>query len=429
MAKNAFINLIGQIIPMGAAFISIPILIREVGVEKFGAITLAWMLIGYFSVFDMGLSRTIAHMSSKKISENREEDIPRLAWTALYLMLIMGIIGGILLALGGWFMVDMMPSISIELLPEVRLSLLIIGLILPFVIVTTGLIGLLQAYQKFFVISYIRVPTGLYSFLAPIAVLPFSENLAVIIAALAGGRFISFIAHLISVGRVIPGIYTDKVVDKSLFKPLLQFGGWLTVSNIVAPVMLYLDRFLLGSLVTLSAVAYYTTPFEVVTKLLIIPAAVMGVMFPAFSASFHENRKHAKYLYYQVIKYISLLLLPICAVVFYGAQWGLDLWLKNPEFTAASYQIAQLLVVGVFFNSLAQPSFNLIQAAGRPDLTAKLHLFELPFYLIYLWFLVTELGIIGAAIAWVIRVFMSCVILYVLAHKLINKTNQGESFI
>ncbi len=259
--------------------------------------------------------------------------------------------------------------------------------------------------------------------------LPFSENLAVIIAALAGGRFISFIAHLISVGRVIPGIYTDKVVDKSLFKPLLQFGGWLTVSNIVAPVMLYLDRFLLGSLVTLSAVAYYTTPFEVVTKLLIIPAAVMGVMFPAFSASFHENRKHAKYLYYQVIKYISLLLLPICAVVFYGAQWGLDLWLKNPEFTAASYQIAQLLVVGVFFNSLAQPSFNLIQAAGRPDLTAKLHLFELPFYLIYLWFLVTELGIIGAAIAWVIRVFMSCVILYVLAHKLINKTNQGESFI
>jgi len=104
---------------------------------------------------------------------------------------------------------------------------------------------------------------------------------------------------------------------------------------------------------------------------------------------------------------------------------GLTFWLDDPGFAEASYQVAQLFVIGVFFNSLAQPSFNLIQAAGRPDLTAKLHLLELPFYLSYLWYFVDQLGILGAAIAWVIRVFLSSVILFILAHK---QLKHGEYF-
>ena len=421
LVKNSVINFAGQVIPLIAAFIAIPILIRELGVDRFGAITLAWMLIGYFSVFDMGLSRTVAHIASQKLSEGKENEIPILACTALFLMAILGGSGAVLLSVGGWFFVHLVPSFPSHLISEIQVSLLSIGVVLPFVILTSGIVGLLQAYQKFLVINFIRIPMGLFSYLAPLAVIPFTNNLAVLIATLSAGRLISFLAHALAVRRVIPGIYSEGKVDRKLFKTLLTFGGWLTVSNVVAPIMLYMDRFIVGSFVALSAVSYYTTPFEVVTKLLIIPTSVMGVFFPAFSASFHKDRKQAKFLYHQVIKYISLILLPICFVIFYGAKWGLTFWLDDPGFAEASYQVAQLFVIGVFFNSLAQPSFNLIQAAGRPDLTAKLHLLELPFYLSYLWYFVDELGILGAAIAWVIRVFLSSVILFILAHKQLKK--------
>jgi O-antigen/teichoic acid export membrane protein len=57
----------------------------------------------------------------------------------------------------------------------------------------------------------------------------------------------------------------------------------MTVSNVVSPLMVYVDRFLIGAFLSISAVAYYVTPHEVVTKLLVLPGAVAAVFFPAFS--------------------------------------------------------------------------------------------------------------------------------------------------
>ena len=45
----------------------------------------------------------------------------------------------------------------------------------------------------------------------------------------------------------------------------------MTVSNVVNPLMVYFDRFLIGGRISMSAVAFYVTPYEVVTKLSMIP--------------------------------------------------------------------------------------------------------------------------------------------------------------
>ena len=92
--------------------------------------------------------------------------------------------------------------------------------------------------------------------------------------------------------------------------PLLRFGGWMTVTNIVSPFMAYLDRFLIGALISLTAVAYYVTPFEMITKLLVIPAALVGVLFPAFSSTFFQDLDHAALLYYRGINTFFSLCFP-----------------------------------------------------------------------------------------------------------------------
>ncbi len=47
--------------------------------------------------------------------------------------------------------------------------------------------------------------------------------------------------------------------------------------------MVYLDRFVIGAAIALPAVAYYSAPYEIVTRLWLIPAALAGVLFPAFA--------------------------------------------------------------------------------------------------------------------------------------------------
>ena len=85
----------------------------------------------------------------------------------------------------------------------------------------------------------------------------------------------------------------------------------MTVSNIVSPLMVTLDRFLIGALVSVTAVAYYATPYEVITKLSLIPGALMGVMFPAFSTGFAKDRERTALLFSRSVKSLFLVLFPI----------------------------------------------------------------------------------------------------------------------
>jgi O-antigen/teichoic acid export membrane protein len=90
---------------------------------------------------------------------------------------------------------------------------------------------------------------------------------------------------------------------------------------------------------------------------------------------------------------------------------------QMPNHAAHSFRVLQWLVGGVFLNCLAQIPLALVQGVGRPELTAKLHLFELPFYLLGLWWLISAYGIEGAAIAWTARVGVDALILFVMAKQ------------
>jgi O-antigen/teichoic acid export membrane protein len=95
----------------------------------------------------------------------------------------------------------------------------------------------------------------------------------------------------------------------------------------------------------------------------------------------------------------------------------LNFWLGG-DYAQNSTRVLQYLAIGVFLNCLAQIPFALIQAAGRPDLTAKLHMSELPFYLLGMWWLIRQFGIDGAAVAWTARCLVDTAAVFLIARRL-----------
>ncbi len=69
---------------------------------------------------------------------------------------------------------------------------------------------------------------------------------------------------------------------------------------------------------------------------------------------------------------------------------------------------------------MANVPFALIQADNRPDITAKIHCFELIIYIPIIWILVTTYGLAGAAIAWSLRSLIDLVLLTYFEHLLIG---------
>jgi O-antigen/teichoic acid export membrane protein len=83
--------------------------------------------------------------------------------------------------------------------------------------------------------------------------------------------------------------------------------------------------------------------------------------------------------------------------------------------------LAQILAIGILVNSIGYIPSAFLQGIGRPDLTTKRGLLELPLYLGAVYLGAKEFGIIGVALAWMLRVFLDVPILLPLSRRNLNK--------
>ena len=417
LARSVFWNILGQMAQLITALVVLPWLVRGLGPERFGLLALAWVVIGYFGVIDLGVGRALTKLVAEKLHVASESELSVLFGTSLGLLLCVGVVGSIAGFLTSQFMVGRILRMSVNLRSEALYSFWLLCLSIPIITVTTGLRGILEAHQRFGILNAIRIPLSVFNFVAPLALLPFSTRLVPIVSLLLLGRGVALLAHWVACRRIAPAARSLQF-GRTFIRPLLQLGGWMTISNIISPVMVYVDRFLLGALVSVAAVGYYAVPFEVVTRLLVIPAALVAVLFPALSVATAQEPRRAAMLASRSTVYVILAVFPLALIMATFAYEGLGLWL-GPTFALASFRILQLLSAGVLLNCLAQTPFTLIQAAGRPDLTAKLHLLEFPFYLVLACYLIAVYGATGAAIAWVVRVSADAILLFVFSQRVL----------
>jgi O-antigen/teichoic acid export membrane protein len=423
LARNSVWNLLGQTLPLLVGVAATPVLIHRLGTDKFGVLALAWIVVGYFTLFDFGLGRALTKLIAQKLGDGSKTDIPVLFWTALFLMGGVGVVGGVFMAVLTPWLTTHVLSIPRTIVPETTQAFFLLSIGLPIVIITAGLQGVLAAYQQFTSFAAVRVVTGVWSFVGPWLSLVLTNNLAAIAAVLVVGRAVACVLSAWLCFRVDPRLRHASWVREAV-KPLVSFGSWMTVTNVVGPLMMYLDRFVIGVVLSMTAVAYYATPYDVVTRLLIIPTSLLGVLFPAFSTSLAVDRMRAGRLFERAVGVLFLLMFPITLVIVGFAYDGLNLWLGS-EFAHHSAPVLQWIAFGVFINSFGMVPFGSIQADGRPDITAKLHLIELPIYFGILWFLLKKWGIEGAAIAWFLRLVLDDAVLYWVALRDLPEARAG----
>ncbi|MCG7950169.1 MAG: flippase [Candidatus Thiodiazotropha endolucinida] len=422
LAKNVVWNLLSIIVPFLVAIITIPILIDGIGKDRFGLLAISWMFVGYFSLFDFGLGRALTVLVAKCLGEHQHHKIPGLVWTAMILMTLLGVIGFVVIFWLTPWLVGSVLKVPSELQHETQKAFYLLSVSIPFVIVTVGLRGVIAAYQQFKLLTAIRIPMGIFTFVGPVAVLPFSTSLYPIVAVLVAGRFIAVLAHFLLMFRIVPEVRQHYRIDPSQLRPLFGFGGWMTVSNIVVPLMVSMDRFVIGAVLSVTAVAFYTTPYEIVFRLMVIPTAFVAVLLPAQSTTLAieqgQDRKYSAELFNKGLSYIFIALFPLLLVISLFSFDGLKLWVGE-EFAENGYQVMQWLAVGVLFYGLSLVPFSLVQSAGHPDWSAKLHLLELPIYLAGLWWALTHYGILGAALVWTLRAWLDALALYMMSLTLI----------
>lgn len=83
LARNAYINLIGQILPILVAIFAIPLLIKVLGTERFGVLALAWVVMGDFGLFDFGMGLATTKFVAEHHARNETEVLPELIQSSI----------------------------------------------------------------------------------------------------------------------------------------------------------------------------------------------------------------------------------------------------------------------------------------------------------------------------------------------------------
>ena len=400
---------------MLVALFAIPILLDKLGTERFGILTIAWMIIGYFNLFDMGLGKAMTKLVADRLGAGHVFEIANVVWTALSLISVFSLVGALVVVKISPWLVSRVFNIPSSLQHETLNSFYLLAFTIPMVTITVGLRGVLEAFQRFYVLNLVRTSMGIYTFAGPLLVVCHSRSIFSVITVLAIGRAIALGSYMILCLKMVPLPRKNLPFRKNTIKELLTFGGWMTISNTIGPFIVYFDRFLIGSLISVTAIAYYCTPFEIINRMRIIPDAMMSVLFPAFSTVLVQHPSRTAVLFKRSVSYLFLAMYPPTLIAVTFAYQGLDIWL-GPKFAQNSAFVLQWFAVGILISGLGKIAFTLVQSCGRPDLTTKVQFFEMPFYFALLWVSVTHYGIRGAAVCWTFRVAIDTALMFVFAN-------------
>jgi O-antigen/teichoic acid export membrane protein len=418
LARNTLLNFISQVVPLLVGVVTIPFVVHGLGTERFGLLSLAWVVLGYFAVFDLGLGRATTKFVAEAMGKGEEEEVPRLVWTAVTVQAMFGVLGGLVLTGITPLLVERVLNIPPELIGEAKTTFYLLAFSVPVVLISGSFSGVLEASQRFDLVNAVKIPANSFTYLLPLVGLLLGFKLPGIVTLILLARLGALAAFVALNLRLTPELkrYSGSF---SLFPRLFSFGGWVMVSSVVGPILLYLDRFLLGALLSMAAVTYYTAPFEVISRLWIIPGSLVMTLFPAFSTIGTTCKEDSQRLYIRSIKYLLLSTGPIVLILIMFANKILQLWL-GAEFAQQSTLLFQILLLGALIALLAPASGALLQGLGRPDILAKLYLIEVPLNIGLVWLLVQHFGIDGAALSFALRALVETGVLFVISMRLIH---------
>jgi O-antigen/teichoic acid export membrane protein len=421
IGRNTAINVGGAIVPLLLSLVTVPSYLHLIGEARYGVLAIVWVVLGYFAVFDLGLSRATANQIARMQHEPAAAR-ERVFWTALSINATVGAIGGLILLLIGRVLLEHVLKVSPDLRAEALAGLPWLALAVPLTTMTLVLVGTLEGREQFLAVNTLGT-IGLAMFqLAPLAYAYWvGPNLAGLLMAatfaLLASTMVSF--SVIAISLPVRG---RPRIDAQRLRALLRYGGWITVTGLAGPFLTVIDRILIGAVLGARSVTRYTVPFALVSRLQIVPSSLARTIFPRFSSLDQDDAALVSRESLNALASIMTILTVVGAAFL---EPFLRVWVGQ-DIASSSAAVGEVLLLGVWLNGLAVVPFALLQAQGRPDLPAKFHVAELVPYIGGLLLGLHLAGIRGAAWAWSARAAADAALLFWAVHRTSRRVEPVE---
>ncbi|RYF35116.1 MAG: flippase [Comamonadaceae bacterium] len=399
LSKNTAFTMTAAALQIGLTLVTLPMYLSLIGLDRYGVVVFIWLVFEYMLLFNLGLDRATINFLSRY-----RDDAARATshfWAAMAVCAATGALAALFVYACFPFVLSHLLSISPSLMAEMGHAFLALTALALISIAGSILAALLQAHERFFELNLAQLAMSAAFQIAPLlAATVWSARLETIIVVGAAARSLQTILYLAFCLRRKHRLGRP-VFSRVDATAMLRYGAWTSISGVISPIVVNLDRVLIGTLSGSAAVALYALPYNLVMKAQLIPTSLASAMFPRLSQDTDVRSRMAT---------AETALLMLAIVLSGGLIVGsfllepfLTVWIR--QFVSRdAVLVGQFLILGIWFNGLAIVPFVWLQATGRPDRVAKVHMAELVPFVLLLWAMVANFGIVGAAIAWTLRV-------------------------
>jgi O-antigen/teichoic acid export membrane protein len=408
VAKGSIWTLAGQVLPLFASLVTTPLIIRMLGSEGYGVLILIGLIPTYFSFSELGMGMASTRFASEAYARGDLDEEARAIRTAALIALICSTIVAVPIA------VFAEPIIRQFNVPEELRGQAVMGLrICSATFVTAIICGVVNTAQltrlRMDLNAAINGISKVLSSLGTVLVLFLGGGIVGAAVWFLAIGLINVAAHILVSGKLLRQ-FLDISIDRRLISPLLRFGAGLAMSAVAAVLLVNLEKLLVGRLISVQSLAFYSIAYTFASMATLFSTAMIQSLVPAFSQLLApEKRQQFNDLFSRSLKLSIILLLPSLMVLFVVAKPFFTLW-AGPDFGRESPGPFYILLGGLFFNIIAFIPWASIVSVGRTDLMAKIHWSEVVPYIICAALLINYFGIIGAALAWSLRVASDSVV-------------------
>jgi O-antigen/teichoic acid export membrane protein len=402
VARNSVLYFSSLAVPALAAVFLVPVTVRALGPARFGLLALGWAIAEGSGMFDFGLGRATVRFVADGTARGAER-VKEIVLASVFSQTAAGLLAGSILFLLSPVLVRSVFKISAASIPEAIAMFRVLAFHLPVILCIASLRAALEGAQRFDLSTALRIPSSLASVVVPAIAASLGASLPTIMWLLLAVRLTLAVLNAEAVRRaLLQGRWGVPSGFRTL-REMLGYSGWVAISTALGPALASFDRFVVGSVVGVTALGYYTGAAEAANRFLLIPATAFSAMLPAISAAdAREGRDRVLVVTRAARRQLEALLFPLCLALFVFAPMILSVWL-GPVFGETAGRALRILSVGVFLTGLAHLPMALLYGSARPDLPAKINLFQVAIHIPLTIVLVRTWGITGAATAWTIR--------------------------
>jgi O-antigen/teichoic acid export membrane protein len=416
VVKGSLWTLAGQVAPLAVSLVTTPFVIRMLGPESYGVLILVGLIPTYLGFADFGMGLASTKFASEAYAEGDPAKEARIVRTAAVIALCSSVPIAATLVVFSAQLISLF-NVSEHFHAEASLALKIAAA--TFVI--TFLNGIFNTPQlarlRMDLSTLVNSGSRILGLAATVVVVLNGGGVVEIVLCLAIASFAALIGHLVISQRLVKFLY-ELSIDPKSFWPMFVFGGNLFLSFIATSVLAHSEKLILPWLLSVRELAFYSVAFTLASMATLLSAAFQQSLIPAFSQLSSTDREpQLLALFARSVRINALVLIPLLIALTLFAKPFFTFW-AGTEFGQKSTSPFFILILGLLLNILASCPYSLLLATGRSQLFAKIYWLEALAYIPVTILLISNFGIVGAAISWTVRVVVDAGILFRVSSKI-----------